>query len=140
MAGREDVVQQGRTGQNILDNPPTILIADDDPIFLAITSAMVRKMGYSILTASDGKEAVEQFEKHQLSVTQIVIDVNMPKMSGIAAIQQIQQQCGHVRAIVVSGYTQEEQGEQFSAIRNFSYLQKPLSFECLHDALKQPDS
>jgi EAL domain-containing protein (putative c-di-GMP-specific phosphodiesterase class I)/DNA-binding response OmpR family regulator/GGDEF domain-containing protein len=65
----------------------TILIADDDPAHLLLAEAALGGAGFVVHTASDGEEAVRQFERTQPDC--IVLDVNMPKMTGIEACQKI---------------------------------------------------
>jgi EAL domain-containing protein (putative c-di-GMP-specific phosphodiesterase class I)/DNA-binding response OmpR family regulator/GGDEF domain-containing protein len=65
----------------------TILIADDDPAHLLLSEAALGGAGFVVHTASDGEEAVRQFERTHPDC--IVLDVNMPKMTGIEACQKI---------------------------------------------------
>jgi EAL domain-containing protein (putative c-di-GMP-specific phosphodiesterase class I)/CheY-like chemotaxis protein len=65
----------------------TILIADDDPAHLLLAEAALGGAGFVVHTASDGDEAVRQFERTQPDC--VVLDVNMPKMTGIEACQKI---------------------------------------------------
>lgn len=65
----------------------TILIADDDPAHLLLAEAALGGAGFVVHTASDGEEAVRQFERTQPDC--VVLDVNMPKMTGIEACQKI---------------------------------------------------
>lgn len=69
--------------------PQTILIADDDPKVLKILSAVLRREGFEVLTASDGLEAVEMDQKAHPDL--IVLDIMMPKMDGLEA-------CGRIKS------------------------------------------
>ncbi len=67
----------------------TILIADDDPAHLLLAEAALGGAGFVVHTANDGEEAVRQFELTRPDC--VVLDVNMPKMSGIQVCQAIRQ-------------------------------------------------
>jgi EAL domain-containing protein (putative c-di-GMP-specific phosphodiesterase class I)/DNA-binding response OmpR family regulator/GGDEF domain-containing protein len=67
----------------------TILIADDDPAHVLLAEAALGGAGFVVHTASDGEEAVRQFELTQPDC--VVLDVNMPKMTGIEVCQKIRQ-------------------------------------------------
>jgi EAL domain-containing protein (putative c-di-GMP-specific phosphodiesterase class I)/DNA-binding response OmpR family regulator/GGDEF domain-containing protein len=67
----------------------TILIADDDPAHVLLSEAALGGAGFVVHTASDGEEAVQQFELTQPDC--VVLDVNMPKMTGIEVCQKIRQ-------------------------------------------------
>lgn len=64
-----------------------ILIVDDEPHMLRVTELSLKKVGYEILTARNGREAVEAATR-ELPVL-IVMDVNMPEMDGITALKQL---------------------------------------------------
>jgi len=70
----------------------TILIADDDPSHLMLAEAALAGAGFLVHTAADGEEAVQQFAAVQPDC--VVLDVMMPKLTGIEACRQIRQQAG----------------------------------------------
>jgi EAL domain-containing protein (putative c-di-GMP-specific phosphodiesterase class I) len=67
----------------------TIMIADDDPAHLLLAEAALGGAGFVVHTASDGEEAVTQFELTQPDC--VVLDVNMPKMTGIEVCRRIRE-------------------------------------------------
>ena len=71
----------------------TILMADDDPSHLMLTEAALAGAGFMVHTASDGEEAVRRFA--ELNPDCVVLDVQMPKMTGIEACRAIRQQAGN---------------------------------------------
>jgi len=70
----------------------TILMADDDPSHLMLTEAALAGAGFLVHTAGDGEEAVQRFA--ELNPDCVVLDVQMPKMTGIEACRAIRQQAG----------------------------------------------
>ncbi len=81
-----------RDGQSARMDPTritTILIADDDPAHLLLAEAALGGAGFVVHTANDGEEAVRQFELTRPDC--VVLDVNMPKLSGIQVCQAIRQ-------------------------------------------------
>jgi DNA-binding response OmpR family regulator len=64
-----------------------ILIADDEPSIREILSIQLARLGYEVLLASDGQEAVEIYEKERPDL--VLLDLMMPKMDGLNACQQI---------------------------------------------------
>jgi len=71
----------------------TILMADDDPSHLMLTEAALAGAGFMVHTAADGEEAVQRFG--ELNPDCVVLDVQMPKMTGIEACRAIRQQAGN---------------------------------------------
>ena len=65
----------------------TVLIVDDSPIVTQVLSFMIRKAGYDILSAVDGKEALELLDGRDIDL--IITDLNMPNMDGLALMKEI---------------------------------------------------
>ena len=72
-----------------LDGPKTILLAEDDSISRKIARKMLNKAGFSVVEAIDGVEAVAMFTQHRDSIDLILMDVMMPNMDGLEAIERI---------------------------------------------------
>lgn len=70
----------------------TILIADDSPADLLLLSTIVRRQGHQVLTAADGREAVEVFTRERPQL--VLMDALMPVMDGFAAARWIKQLSG----------------------------------------------
>jgi predicted signal transduction protein with EAL and GGDEF domain/CheY-like chemotaxis protein len=70
----------------------TILIADDDPSHLMLVEAALAGAGFLVHTAADGEEAVGRFA--EVNPDCVILDVNMPRMSGIDACREIRRQAG----------------------------------------------
>lgn len=64
---------------------PTILIVDDEPHMLRVTELSLRRGGYSLLIARNGREAIELAERMRPAL--IVMDVQMPEMDGLTALK-----------------------------------------------------
>jgi EAL domain-containing protein (putative c-di-GMP-specific phosphodiesterase class I)/PleD family two-component response regulator len=71
----------------------TILIADDDPSHLLLAEAALAGAGFLVQTAADGEEAVQRFA--EINPACVILDVMMPKLTGIEACRQIRQQAGN---------------------------------------------
>jgi predicted signal transduction protein with EAL and GGDEF domain/DNA-binding response OmpR family regulator len=71
----------------------TVLIADDDPSHLMLVEAALAGAGFLVHTATDGQDAVERFPEVQPDI--VVLDVMMPRMTGIEACRRIREQAGN---------------------------------------------
>ncbi len=72
-----------------MDNPPLILLIDDDPDFIEIFKTKLESAGCAVQTAKDGAEGIEKTKK--LHPKLVLMDVQMPKMSGIDAMIKIKE-------------------------------------------------
>ncbi|KAL5046172.1 hypothetical protein BDW71DRAFT_182263 [Aspergillus fruticulosus] len=90
---QETRVESAETVLNeIADNdPPSVLLVEDNPINLDILVAYTRKEGWSSTTAQNGLEAFEKFQEHPGKFALVIIDISMPVMDGFEASQRIRQ-------------------------------------------------
>jgi DNA-binding NtrC family response regulator len=81
----------------------TILVADDDPMMLQVTSTILRRSGYRVLTAQDGETALRTFEQAPHAIQLVISDVVMPGMMGSQLVRSIKNLSGSTAALLMSG-------------------------------------
>jgi len=84
-----------------------ILLVEDDPILSKIQNEALSSIGYSIMQASDGKEAVERFQQNVDKIDLIILDMVMPVMGGFEAARHIRKMRLDIPIIYVTGYDPE---------------------------------
>jgi two-component system cell cycle sensor histidine kinase/response regulator CckA len=92
----------GRDASRVVSG--TVLIVDDEPAVLKLAGAVALQVGFSVLTARDGIEAVEVFREHKDRVACVVCDLTMPRMDGWATLTALRRLASGVPAVLVSGY------------------------------------
>ena len=119
----------------------TILVVDDEPAVLAVTSSMLEANGYRVLVAEDGAAAVAVYAQHAQQIALVVTDIMMPLMDGVALIRSLQRLNSQVRIITVSGLSnQPGQPERHLELRSKGirhHLDKPFTVEALLNALHE---
>jgi CheY-like chemotaxis protein len=105
----------------------TILIVDDEPLVLSLTSAMLRRHGYSVLTAASGAEAIALF-KHSPSVEVhlLLVDLAMPDMTGVAVVERISEWRPGLPVVYFSAYSGDESLRPAYA-RGIPFIAKPFT-------------
>ncbi|MFO8183852.1 MAG: transporter substrate-binding domain-containing protein, partial [Candidatus Aegiribacteria sp.] len=114
----------------------TILLAEDDDMVRQLAVMMLERAGYTVLTASDGEEAVEVFRANP-SVDLLLLDVIMPKMGGNDVLEEIRAMDPRVRAVFTSGYTQNAIHTNFILHQGLLLLQKPYTSDRLLRVVRQ---
>ena len=115
-----------------------VLVADDQPIVRKLTERMLRQLGYEVVGASDGEEALRAFEHEPNAFELVVLDVMMPKIRGPETLRRMRAIRPGLEAVFVSGYagTPEElsgpDGEGTLRV-----LQKPFTTQQLAEALRR---
>ena len=100
-----------------------ILIADDEPEMLNLLETSLTELGYSVVCARNGIEAVEYAED---DVKLIILDMIMPEMDGVGALRCIRQKTPDVKVLVSSGYTSPEKTPLLEALGIEGFVQKPF--------------
>ena len=133
-----------------LDSPPhdsaadwtpsgTLLVVDDEEQVLKATTMMLRKLGFEVVTASSGQQAVELFAADPSQFHAVLLDLTMPGMNGHQACQKMRELRGDTPVVLMSGYSAETAGESEVACQATAFLQKPFRAEALrcllHDLL-----
>ncbi|MCD6079389.1 MAG: multi-sensor hybrid histidine kinase, partial [Ramlibacter sp.] len=134
------IAQAGATGPESKD--ATVLVADDNAVNLKVACAMLLKLGYEVLTATDGREAVEAVAHaaaHGERLDAILMDVNMPGVDGLQATRQIQAARGRASPpiIAVTAAASAEDRERCMEAGMDDYLTKPLQVAALAQALER---
>jgi PAS domain S-box-containing protein len=85
----------------------TILLAEDDATLLNLTRIILRKAGYTVLTATDGEEALSVFKEHIEEIDLALLDVMMPKLGGRAVFERIREQRPKLQVLFASGFSMD---------------------------------
>lgn len=82
----------------------TVLIVDDDKMITSMAEAILNDVGYMVLIANDGIEALNIYAKEKDSISVIILDLNMPKMSGKQVLEELLKITPEVKVIISSGF------------------------------------
>jgi len=111
----------------------TILLVDDEKHILETGTEVLVSLGYHVLTASDGEQAVELFEAHAEEIDLCVLDVVMPVMSGDEAARLMRQTRPDIKIIFASGYDRKRQTD----MENETLMNKPFSIVAMSQLIRQ---
>jgi PAS domain S-box-containing protein len=114
-----------------------ILLVDDEAPVRSMTTRMLTALGFDVLTAADGEEAVALFRSRSGDIRAVLLDLTMPRMGGHEAFLQLRALRADVPVILCSGYDVQQSAEQFSAMAFSGFLQKPYRLEELKTVLRQ---
>jgi len=103
-----------------------VLLADDEEDVRAVVHAMLETLGYEVIEARDGHEAVEIFLRRAAEIDLVILDLMMPRLTGEAALAQIRRIAPDVPAILVSGYDESGRIREIVAAGFGGFLQKPF--------------
>jgi PAS domain S-box-containing protein len=113
----------------------TILLVDDEESLLALGARMLEQLGFTVLTATDGREAVERYRELGKEIDLVLMDLTMPHMDGAEAFGELRRLNPHVRVVLASGYSHEDVASRFAGKGLSGVLQKPYTLAKLRESL-----
>ncbi len=115
---------------NTENRKPVILFADDDKICLTVSVQILQKLGYTVLEARDGKEAIEVYKNNQDKVDLVILDMVMPYNGG-HTFEKLKKLNPDLKIIVISGYTKDYGISDLEKQGCMGFLQKPFDAKAL---------
>ena len=115
----------------------TILLADDEETIRTLGRRMLERFGFTVLTAANGREALEIFREHEREIICIILDLTMPHMDGEEAFRELRRVSKDVRVIMSSGYNEQEINQRFAGKGLAGFIQKPYQMADLAAKLKE---
>ena len=114
----------------------TILVIEDDEIVLNVSRAMLEKMGYRVLEAKTGMDAVKIVKSFDGDIDLALLDVKLPDTEGDRLYPLIMKARPNLRVIVCSGYSVDGPAQQILDAGAEGFIQKPFSITNLWEKLK----
>jgi CheY-like chemotaxis protein len=111
----------------------TILVAEDEPSLRYLASTVLERLGYTVILAEDGLEAVNLFRANQSRIDLVILDLVMPRFSGRDALELMRSIRPDLRALFVTGYndTDAHVPDVDTLISGANLLQKPYRVDML---------
>ena len=110
-----------------------ILVVDDEPAIVNLLREFLHGKNYEVVTASGGAEAIEKVRQEAPKV--VLLDINMPGMSGLEVLQHIKQHHPEVGVIMMTALQDEELGPKVLSLGAFDYVMKPFDLAHLEKVL-----
>ena len=106
-----------------------ILIADDKDLVLGVGFSFLNKLGYTALTAINGYEAVEIYQKNCDAISLVILDMMMPHMGGGQAYDKLKKVNPEVKVLLSSGYSIDGQAQEILDRGCDGFIQKPFGMK-----------
>ncbi|MDH3254399.1 MAG: response regulator [Acidobacteriota bacterium] len=116
---------QSETDEEAWRGTGTVLIVDDEKPVLSVTAKMVEALGFTALTAADGREAVDIFAQHPGQIDLAIVDLTMPRLGGVEAIEEMRRLQSGMKTILMSGHSRRHMESQYAGDIT-GFIQKPF--------------
>lgn len=110
-----------------MEGTETVLVAEDEEIVKQFLQGILKRVGYRVVTASDGEEAIALFHRYKDSISLVISDVVMPKKNGREIYDVIRSARRDVRFVFISGYTADVILQKGIFNEGVDFITKPFS-------------
>jgi two-component system cell cycle sensor histidine kinase/response regulator CckA len=115
----------------------TILLVEDEPELLRASARALTQLGYRVLSASDGKEALKVWTQSRIVIDLLLTDMRMPKgISGLQLAEELWKTKPSLKVVIMSGYNTEIAAGREGSEHRYKFLPKPFNLETLDKALR----
>jgi CheY-like chemotaxis protein len=120
----------------MLTGSETILLVDDEIMVLDVSSRLLQKLGYDVLTAENGFEAVETYEANQNNISCIILDMIMPVQNGGETFDKLKELNPAIKVLLSSGYSLDNQAKEIMSRGCNGFIQKPFTLKELSEKVR----
>jgi PAS domain S-box-containing protein len=113
-----------------------VLIVEDEDGVREVIARLVATLGYDVLEARDGEEAIDQLRRSGDSIQVVLLDMTMPKLDGEETFRKLRQIHQGAPVVLMSGFSEHEIGGRFAGQGLAGFLAKPFTLETLADRLR----
>ena len=131
------VSESKASSEDVYKGAETVLFVDDEDEIVKVSKALLEIMGYRVLTARNGFEAVQIYEKRKDDIDIVLLDMIMPGMNGSHVYEKLKTINADVRVLLLSGYSKDREATARLASRCDGFIQKPFKIQDLSRSIRQ---
>jgi len=113
------------------------LLVDDEQDVLHITERLLDRIGYQVLAASNGQEAIQIYEENHENIDVVILDMIMPGMSGGDVFDRLKEINANVRVLLSSGYSIDGEASEILDRGCNGFIQKPFRINLLAQKIRE---
>jgi CheY-like chemotaxis protein len=131
------VPQEVYTAKTILTGKESILLVDDELSIVEVCRDILISLGYKILTAASGHEAIDIYKLNREDIDLVILDMIMPGMNGSDTYNQLKSINPQVKVILSTGYSGSDQAQQILDNGCQALIQKPFRVDDLSQSVRK---
>lgn len=115
----------------------SILVVDDDPLLLRMTQIVLDGLGYRVLLASSGRQALELIAREEGKLDLVVLDLRMPDMDGMTVLREARGTFPKLRVLLVTGFATDNVLQTLAESGAVGVLEKPYDVDTFAAAVQK---
>ncbi len=136
-ASEKDALREKEVAEKIIKGSKTILLIDDEDMIIDVGKRMLAKLGYNIMIAKSGREALEIYRENQKKIDMVILDMIMPGMGGGETYDKLKEINPGIKVLLSSGYSINGQAAEILNRGCSEFIQKPFSLKELSQKLRE---
>jgi PAS domain S-box-containing protein len=133
----EKVVMEQVSGYGEVERgKETILLVDDEELVLDASAQLIKAIGYRVLKAKSGSEAIKVYKENKETIDLVILDVVMPEMSGGETYDRLKEVDSEVVVLLCSGYSLNGEATEIIRRGGAGFIQKPFNVDVLSKKLR----
>ena len=136
-ASEKKVQKALKVAEPFIRETGTALLVDDEEVILEVARNLLEAIGYRVLLARDGKEAIEVYRKHTDDIDIVLLDMVMPTMSGGEAYDGMRQINPGIKVLLSSGFSIDGEASEILQRGCNGFIQKPFRINDLAEKIRE---
>jgi len=133
----KEIKEEKKDQTQIIRGPETILLVDDENMIVEVGQEILKALGYEVLVARSGEEAIKIYKEDKVKIDIIVLDMIMPGMSGGETFDRLKEIDPAVKVLLSSGYSIDGMATDILARGCNQFIQKPFNIKELSQKLRE---
>ncbi|MBC8431368.1 MAG: PAS domain S-box protein [Desulfobacterales bacterium] len=133
----KEIIAKKEIEKDILKGSETVLLVDDEEMIIDVGKRLLEKLGYKVLIAGSGNEALEIYNKNRDKIDMVILDMIMPKMDGGETYDMLKKINPKIKVLLSSGYSINGQATEILARGCDGFIQKPFNIRELSEKLRE---
>ena len=136
-ASEKEIIEEKKPAGDTLRGSETVLFVDDEDMIIEVAEEMFEQLGYKLLIARSGKEAIETYEKNKEQIDIVLLDMIMPDMSGSDTYESLKEIDPDIKVLLASGYSIDGLATEIMDRGCNGFIQKPFKMKELSQKLRE---
>jgi len=136
-ASDKQIIEEKEMPRELLKGVEMVLLVDDEDSIVDVGGEILHMMGYQVLSARSGKEAVQLYQKSQATIDIVVLDMIMPEMGGEETYDTLKEINPKVKVLLSSGYSIDGKAKEILEKGCDGFIQKPFTVEELSQKIRE---
>lgn len=124
------------SGEKATSAEKTVFLVDDEDMILEVGKEMIHHLGYEVMVAASGNEALSMYEKNMDKIDIVILDMTMPDMDGEATFKRLKEIDPETKVLLSSGYTLDNRAQKIIDRGCNGFIQKPFNISELSSKIE----